>query len=73
MVIQGREVTPKDIKFIEEMIKAHPSWGRSRLSKKLAVLWNWRTLSGQLKDMAYRSFILKLERLGRLTLPLLLP
>jgi len=38
MIIQGREITPKDIKFIREMIKSHPSWGRSRLSKELALL-----------------------------------
>ncbi len=69
MIIQGREITPKDIEFIREMIKAHSSWGRSRLSKELALLWNWCALSGQLKDMACRSFLLKLERRGYLTLP----
>jgi len=69
MIIQGREITPKDIEFIREMIKAHPSWGRSRLSKELALLWNWRAANGQLKDMACRTFLLKLERQGYLTLP----
>jgi len=42
MIIQGREITPKDIEFIRKMIKAHPSRGRTQLSKKLALLWNWR-------------------------------
>jgi len=69
MIIQGREITPKDIEFIREMIKAHPSWGRSRLSRELAMLWNWRALSGQLKDMACRTFLSKLERRGYLSLP----
>ena len=69
IIIQGREVTPKDIEFIREMIKANPSWGRSRLSRELALLWNWRALSGQLKDMACRNFLLKLERRGYLALP----
>ncbi len=69
MIIQGREITPKDIEFIREMIKANPSWGRTRLSKELAVLWNWRALSTQLKDMACRTFLLKLERRGYLRLP----
>jgi len=76
IIIQGREVTPKDIEFIRKMIKANPSWGRSRLSKELALLWNWRAFSGQLKDMACRNFLLKLERRGYLALPplrLLLP
>jgi len=45
-IIQGREITPEDIESIREMIKANPSWGRTRLSRELAVLWNWRALSG---------------------------
>jgi len=69
MIIQGREITPEDIEFVREMIKLNPSWGRTRLSKELVALWNWRALSGQLKDMACRSFLLKLERRGYLTLP----
>jgi len=52
MIIQGREVSPEDIEFIREMIKANPSWGRTRLSRELALLWNWRAANGQLKDMA---------------------
>jgi len=69
MIIQGREITPKDIEFIREMIKAHPSWARTQLSKELAVLWNWRAANGQLKDMACRTFLLKLEERGYLALP----
>ena len=69
MIIQGREVSSKDIEFIREMIKVNPSWGRTRLSKELALLWNWRAANGQLKDMACRTFLLKLERRGYLTLP----
>jgi len=51
------------------MIQANPSWGRTRLSKELSVLWNWRAASGQLKDMACRTFLLKLEKRDCLTLP----
>jgi len=69
MIIQGREVSSKDIEFIREMIKLNPSWGRTRLSKELALLWNWQAANGQLKDMACRTFLLKLERRGYLTLP----
>ncbi len=69
IIIQGREVTPKDIEFIREMIKANPSWGRTRVAKELALLWNWRAINGQLKDMACRSFLLKLEKRGYITLP----
>ncbi len=69
IIIQGREVSSKDIKFIREMIKANPCWGRTRLSKELVLLWNWRAANGQLKDMACRTFLLKLERRGYLSLP----
>jgi len=69
MIIQGREITPKDIEFIRKMIKAHPSRGRTQLSKELALLWNWRAANGQLKDMACHTFLLKLEKRGYLTLP----
>ena len=69
MIIQGREVNHKDIAFVQGMIKANLSWGRTRLSKELSVLWNWRATSGQLKDMACRTFLLKLEERGYITLP----
>jgi len=69
MIIQGREIIPKDIEFIREMIKVNPSWDRTQFSKELAFLWNWRAANGQLKDMACRTFLLKLERRGYLTLP----
>ncbi len=55
-IIRGREITPKDIEFIREMIKAPPSRGRTQLSKELAILWNWRAANGQLKDMACLLF-----------------
>jgi len=57
MIIQGREISHKDIELIREMIKIHPSWGRIQLSKELALLWNWRAANGQLKDMACRTFL----------------
>ena len=69
IIIQGREVNHKDIAFVREMIAIHPSWNRTRLSRELSALWNWRTASGQLKDMACRSFLLKLEKRGYIILP----
>jgi hypothetical protein len=32
-------------------------------------LWNWRAANGQIKDMACRTLLLKLERRGYITLP----
>ncbi len=36
---------------------------------ELAEVWNWRTGTSQLKDMAARSLLLKLEQRGMITLP----
>ena len=69
MVIQGRCVTPQDIQLIRGLINDNPSWHRKRLSIEICQFWNWRTANGQLKDMACRNFLLKLEKLGHLLLP----
>jgi hypothetical protein len=69
MVIQGREITHDDIESVRRLVKANPSWKRPRLSKELCVLCNWRAANGQMKDMACRAFLLKLEQCGYITLP----
>ncbi|MCK4419471.1 DUF4338 domain-containing protein [Candidatus Aerophobetes bacterium] len=69
MIIQGRETSDKDIALVRKMMTANPSWGRTRLAKELALLWNWRAINGQLKDIACRSFLLKLEKRSYITLP----
>lgn len=69
MIIQGRKTTNDDIDLVRKLIAANPDWHRTRLSKELCRLWNWRNASGQLKDMACRTFLLKLEQRGFLTLP----
>ncbi len=69
IVIQGRCVAPQDIQWIRRLIQENPSWHRKRLSMELCQLWNWRAANGQLKDMACRNFLLKLERLGHILLP----
>jgi hypothetical protein len=47
----------------------HPHGSRRRLSQELATLWNWRNGAGQLKDMAARSLLLRLEPRGWIGLP----
>lgn len=69
MIIQGRTVTSDELCLIRQLIEENPSWHRKRLSIELCQRWNWRTVNGRLKDMACRTFLLKLERLGHLTLP----
>ncbi len=68
-IIQGREITPDDIEFIKQLLADYPTWNRSRLSQELCEIWHWHRPDGQLKDMACRTLLLKLERAGHITLP----
>lgn len=67
--VQGRELAPADLTGIRELIAAHPQWSRRRLSEVLAAQWNWRNGKGQLKDMAARNLLLKLQARGWVRLP----
>jgi hypothetical protein len=69
LVLQGREVTAADIELIRALLAAHPSRGRTPLSEELCRRWDWRNARGQLKDMACRTLLLKLERAGIIRLP----
>ena len=68
-VIQGRLIRSVDLAQIRELLAVHPDWSRYRLSRELARLWDWRSASGQLKDMAARTLLLKLEQRGWIALP----
>lgn len=69
MVIQCRNTTKADIAFIKRLMADNPSWGRRRLSRELCSTWHWHNGKGQVKDMACRSMLLKLERRGFIVLP----
>ena len=68
VTIQGRRFCP-DIAVIQELLSAHPGWGRTRLSVELCEQWDWRNPKGQLRDMACRNLLLRLEKLGYIVLP----
>ena len=69
MIIQGRKTEYEDIQLVKQLITDNPDWHRTRLSKELCTLWDWYNLKGQMKDMACRTFLLKLEQRGYLSLP----
>ncbi|MDA3833698.1 MAG: DUF4338 domain-containing protein [Spirochaetales bacterium] len=69
IVIQGKKIAPEDIELIKKLIEDNPSWGRTRLSKELCILWSWKNSGGRLKDMACRSLLLRLDKQKLLTLP----
>jgi len=67
--VQGRVLSEADLDKIRELRREHPEWSRQQLSVHLAQLWQWRNGVGQLKDMAARTLLLKLQARGLIGLP----
>jgi len=68
-IIQGRQISGVEIAEIKALIAANPLWSRRRLSCVLAQRWQWYAASGQLKDMAARTLLLKLHGRQLIALP----
>ena len=68
-IVQGRKISSVDIAEVQGLIEANPLWSRWRLSRVVAQRWEWYGASGELKDMAARTLLLKLEDRGLITLP----
>jgi Domain of unknown function (DUF4338) len=66
---RGRVFTPEDILYIRELIAAHPSESRRRLSQKVCEAWQWKQANGVLRDMVCRGLLLTLHRSGQIELP----
>lgn len=69
ITVQGRELCESDLKEIRELIANRLKGTRWTLSRELCDRWNWRTLTGQLKDMACRTMLNKLDEKGLIVLP----
>jgi hypothetical protein len=68
-ILQGRAINRAELQQVEQLLESHPDWSRYRLSRQLCSLWDWRAPNGQLKDMAARTLLLKLEQRGHIRLP----
>jgi hypothetical protein len=68
-LIQGRIVTPEILAQVRGFIGEQPDWSCRRLALELCRQWQWHNAAGQLKDMAARSFLDKLEARGWIQLP----
>jgi hypothetical protein len=66
---QVTKITEYHIQTVRQLIADNPSWSRSRLSRELCQIWNWRSPAGQMKDMACRDLLLKLEQQDQIVLP----
>jgi len=69
IVVQGREVDEEKVRWLSGWIAEHAHWSRRKLAGELCVLWDWRDGSGRAKDLAARSFLLKMEERGWIVLP----
>jgi len=67
--LQGRPFGPEQLAQVQALIGQNRGGSRYRLSRELAQLWDWRTPQGQLKDMAARTLLLKLQAQGWIELP----
>jgi len=67
--VLGREFVRQDLHWLQEWIAQRPGWSRRRLSVALAEHWDWRNARGQLRDMATRLVLNRLEGQGLLCLP----
>jgi hypothetical protein len=69
LTIQGRPLSPQGLEELRQWVAGKAHWSRWRLSRELATRWEWRNGAGQLKDMAARTLLVKLQQRGLLELP----
>jgi len=67
--VQGRCLRAADISWLRSLMESNPEWNRSKLSRHIAEQWHWRNEAGQLKDIAARTLLRKLEERGLIELP----
>ncbi|HDP98741.1 MAG TPA: DUF4338 domain-containing protein [bacterium] len=67
--ILKREIGPHELTQIKKFIETFGDQGRTYISKKLCQLWDWRLPNGQLRDIACRDLLRRLERRGLIQLP----
>lgn len=69
LTILKREIGTKELALINEIIKSAGDRGRTYISKELCRLWDWRLPNGQLRDIACRDLLRRLEKYGLIQLP----
>jgi hypothetical protein len=72
ITILKREIGSTELEVIKDLINRFGARGRTYISKELCRLWDWRLPNGQLRDIACRDLLRRLERRGYIQLPPLL-
>jgi hypothetical protein len=69
LILRGHQITPDDLSLILSLIQTHWQRGRKFISRELCHQWQWYQPNGNLKDMACREILLRLEQMGLIQLP----
>ena len=69
LTILKREIGSKELLLIRGLIESAGHRGRTYISKELCRIWDWRLPNGQLRDIACRDLLRRLERKGLIQLP----
>jgi len=69
LTILKREIGPNELALIKALIETAGDRGRTYISKQLCLLWDWRLPNGQLRDIACRDLLRRLEKQGLIQLP----
>jgi hypothetical protein len=69
ITILKRVIGASELRLIKELIASIGHLGRTYISKELCKVWNWRLPNGQLKDIACRDLLRRLEKRELIQLP----
>jgi hypothetical protein len=63
------KITEERVGQIRDLIAGNPGWNRTALSKRICELWEWKSPTGQIKDISCRDLLRALDRKGLIDLP----
>jgi hypothetical protein len=69
MMMTKPKLTPKRINEIQSLIAENPGMGRTEISRQICRLWDWRSPTGQIKDISARDMLRALDKEGKIVLP----
>ena len=69
MINNMPKITGEHINQINKLISENPDMNRSALSRELCRLWDWRSPTGQIKDISARDMLRTLDKKGLICLP----
>ncbi len=73
MKLCGLTFTKESIGDIQQIVEANPAISRRSLSRQLCELFDWRSVTGQFKEVVCRKALAMLQNLGHIKLPDIVP